>query len=89
MDSVITLLNNWGLVSCCELLIPGKRFWNSCQWNLDSVSTIPDSLTLITGSKVQDSDFHKPKFSCSELHVQNFPGFRNQDYPTWGKLDPL
>ena len=68
--------------------IPRRRFrltgtwvqsFVSGNWILDSNYEIPDSLSCIPDSKVQDSALHK----------ENFPGFeiafRNPESFTWGK----
>ena len=47
-----------------------------CQWNLDSGFQSLVGLGCFPDSKAQDSGFHK----------QNFPGFRNLDFLTWGDI---
>ena len=72
----------------CGFQIPGTEFQSlSVKLGFWSpiVSRIPDSLSCILDSKVQDFGFHKKIFRNSGFHRQKFPGFRNPNSLTLGK----
>ena len=50
------------------------------------VSGIPDSLSWILDSKVQDSGFHKKKFKEITFRKEQFPEVQNRDYLPWGEV---
>ena len=56
------------------------------RFQIPIVNGIPDSLSLIRDSKVQDSWFHNLNFLDSGLHKQKFPEFRN---PFMGRFHHL
>lgn len=51
-------------------------FVNGLGFRVPNISGIPNSLSFIPDSKVQDSTFHRPKFSR----------FRNPVYLIWGAI---